>query len=175
MLNAGFAAALALMGIRNDPYMGYNFLVEIEGLLVGGFSDVSGLDVETEVQEYREGGQNEYVHKLAGPTKYSSNIVLSRGITDIESLWSWHQDVVQGDFTRRNGSIFLLDSRRLPAMWWNFKDAYPVKWSGPQFSAGSGTVAVEKVELVHCGIEKPMASSLLSAARFAAATAAQVV
>lgn len=175
MLNAGFVAALALAGIRNDPYMGFNFLVEIEGLLVGAFSEASGLEVETEVQEYREGGQNDYVHKLPGPTKYSSNIVLQRGLTDIEGLWTWHQDVVMGDITRRNGSIYLLDAQRIPAMWWNFKDAYPIKWSGPQFNAGNGSVAVEKVELVHCGIEKPLASSLLSAARMAASFASQAL
>jgi phage tail-like protein len=165
MLNAAFTAATGLLGIRNDPYMGFNFLVEIEGMIVGGFSEVTGLAVETEVEEYREGGLNAYVHKLAGPTRYSANLVLKRGLTDIETLWSWHQDVVKGKVKRKNGSIYLLDARRLPAMWWNFADAYPVKWSGPDFRAEQGAVATETVELVHRGIEKPFASSALSAAR----------
>ncbi|MDB4951693.1 MAG: hypothetical protein JWM27_4342 [Gemmatimonadetes bacterium] len=171
-VNAGYAAAMALLGLRNDPYAGFNFLVEVEGLLVGGFSDVSGLSVETELEAYREGGNNDFVHQFAGRTKHP-NLVLKRGLTDIESLWSWHQDVAQGTIKRRNGSIFLLDKRRLPAMWWNFTDAYPVKWTGPEFRAESNTVAAESVELVHRGIEKPMASSILSAARMAASLAEQ--
>ncbi len=59
-------AAQRLLGIRNDPYMPFNFLVEIEGLLVGGFTEVTGLTVETETEDFREGGVNEYVHKLPG-------------------------------------------------------------------------------------------------------------
>ena len=173
-VNAGYAAAMALRGLRNDPYVGFNFLVEIEGLLVGGFSDVSGLAVETQVETYQEGGQNAFVHKLPGRTQHP-NLVLKRGLTDIEGLWSWHKDVASGTIERRNGSIFLLDRQRLPAMWWNFNDAYPVKWSGPDLRAESGQVAVESVELAHRGIEKPMASSLLSAARMAAGMASQVL
>jgi phage tail-like protein len=163
--NAAFAAGSSLLGIRGDPYMSFNFLVEIEGLLVGGFSEVTGLQIETEVKDYREGGLNEYIHKLAGPTRYPANLTLKHGLIDIETLWSWHQDVTQGIIERKNGSIYLLDPKRLPAMWWDFMEAYPVKWSGPDLNAGSGTVAMESVELVHKGISKPMLSSLVSAAR----------
>lgn len=164
-LNAAFAAASNLLGIRNDPYLSFNFLVEIEGLLVGGFTDVTGLQVETEVKEYREGGVNEYVHKFAGPTRYPANLTLKRGLTDIETFWSWHQDVTTRKIERKNGTIYLLDRQRLPAMWWDFQEAMPVKWTGPDLQAGSNTVAVESVELVHRGISKPTLSSVLSMAR----------
>jgi phage tail-like protein len=174
----GFNAVATLgaraLGIRNDPYLGANFMVEIEGLVVGGFSEVSGLAVETETEDYREGGVNGYVHRLAGPAKYAQNLVLKKGLTDLEGLWSWHQDVVQGNVVRRNGSIYLLDRAGLPAMWWNFTDAYPVKWSGPEFRAEQGAVAVESVELVHRGISKPMLSSALSAVRGVAGAAMDV-
>lgn len=172
--NAAFSVATQLLGIRNDPYTGFNFLVEFEGLLVGGFTEVTGLQIETEVEDYREGGLNEYVHKLAGPTRYPSNLILKHGLTDIESLWSWHQDVANGTIERKNGTIYLLDQRLLPAMWWNIADAYPVKWDGPELRADSNTVAVESAELVHRGITKPAASSLLSAARGIAGAAAQL-
>jgi phage tail-like protein len=164
-LNAAFAAGTSLLGIRNDPYMTFNFLVEIEGLIVGGFSEASGLQVETVVETYREGGLNEYEHKLAGPTRYPSNLILKHGLTDIETLWSWHQDVVHGVIKRKNGTIYLLDQQRLPAMWWDFLEAYPVKWVGPDLRAESNTVAVETVELVHRGISKPVFSSIVSAMR----------
>lgn len=174
MINAAMAAASAALGVRLDPYMGFNFLVEIESLLVGGFSEVSGLAVETEVTPFREGGQNAYVHMLAGPTKFP-NLVLKHGLTDVESLWQWHQEVATGTITRRNGSIYLLDRQRLPAMWWNFQDAYPVKWQGPDMRADSGTVAVETVELVHRGLVKSEASSMVSKARLAASLMSQLI
>jgi len=163
--NAAFAAGTNLLGVRNDPYLQFNFLVEIQGLLVGGFSAVSGLQVETEVETYREGGLNAFEHKLPGPTRYPSNLTLKHGLTDIETLWNWHQDVTRGTITRRNGTIYLLDTRRLPAMWWNFTQAYPVKWTGPELQANATAVAVEAVELVHKGISKPTLSSAVSAAR----------
>lgn len=172
--NAALILAARALGIRNDPYLGANFLVEIEGLVVGGFQEVTGLSVETETQDYREGGVNEYVHKLAGPTRYPSNLVLKKGLTDIGSLWSWHQDVVAGTIERKNGSIYLLDRMGLPAMWWNFTEAYPVKWSGPDLRAEQGSVAVETLELVHRGISKPALSAALSAARAAGGAAMDV-
>lgn len=172
-MNAAFAAVTNLLGIRNDPYLSFNFLVEIEGLVVGGFSEVTGLQVETVIETYREGGLNEYEHKLAGPTRYPSNLILKRGLTDIETLWSWHQDVTQGKIERKNGTIYLLDRMRLPAMWWDLLEAYPVKWMGPELRADSNTVAVETVELVHRGISKPTLSSLVSAARGAVGAAVQ--
>jgi len=170
-LNAAAMFASNLSGVRNDPYMAFNFFVEIEGLIVGGFSEVGGLQVETVVQEYQEGGQNGYVHKLPGPARYPANLTLKRGLTDIETFWSWHQDVIAGQIERRNGTIYLLDRQGAPAMWWDFKQAYPVKWSGPELRADSNAVAVETVELVHRGISKPALSSMVSGLRGAAGAA----
>lgn len=172
-ISAAFSAGINLLGIRNDPYIAFNFLVEIEGLLVGGFTEITGLQIETEVKDYREGGLNNYIHKLAGPTRYPSNLILKHGLTDIETLWNWHQDVTQGIIKRKNGTIYLLDRQRIPAMWWDFMEAYPVKWSGPELLANSNTVAIETIELVHNGISKPTLSSLMSEARGIIGGAAQ--
>ncbi|HEX9374020.1 MAG TPA: phage tail protein [Roseiflexaceae bacterium] len=160
-LNAAFSLATNLLGVRNDPYAAFNFLVEIEGLLVGGFSDVTGLQVEIETQPYREGGLNEYVHLLPGPARYSQNLVLKRGLTDIDTLWSWQQDVVQGKIERRNGTIYMLNRQGIPTMWWDFLQAYPVKWIGPEFRAGTSALAFESIELVHRGLSKPSLAGLL--------------
>lgn len=139
---------------RTDPYLACNFLVEIEGLVVAGFSEVTGLQVEIEVEDYREGGLNEYIHKLAGPTRYPSNLVLKRGLVDAETLWKWQQEVSQGRIKRSNGSIVLLDSSGQAKWRWNFKDAYPVRWTGPELRAGTAEVALETLELVHHGLSK---------------------
>ncbi len=164
-LNASARLSTNLLGLRNDPYAAFNFQVEIEGLVIGGFSEVSGLQVETVVEDYQEGGQNQYVHKLPGPARYPSNLILKGGLTDIETFWRWHQNVIAGTVERRNGTIYLLERQGQPAMWWDFKKAYPVKWSGPDLKADSSAVAVETIELVHCGISKPALSSNVSARR----------
>jgi phage tail-like protein len=142
------------VGDRNDPYLCFNFVVEIEGLAVAGFSEVSGLQIEIEVEAFREGGVNEYMHQIAGPAKYGSNLVLKRGITGDDTLWQWHQDVVHGIIERKNGSVLLCDSAGQETWRWNFIDAYPVKWSGPEMNAGSAQIAIESVELAHRGLMK---------------------
>lgn len=142
------------LGGRTDPYLAFNFLVEIDGLVVGGFTEVSGLQVEIETQDYREGGLNAYIHKLAGPTRYPSNLTLRHGLADADALWSWLQDVAQGTLQRRNGSIVLLDDTGQEALRWNFTEAYPVRWTGPSLRADSSAVAVETLELAHHGLAR---------------------
>jgi phage tail-like protein len=143
---------------RKDPYLGFNFVVEVDSMVVAGFSEVSGLQSEAEVQEYREGGVNEYVHKRAGPIKYSSNLILKRGISDVAGLWSWYCDILQGKVQRKSVSIVLMDSACEEKVRWDFQHAYPVKWSGPSLRATAAEVAVESVELAHEGLA-PKASS----------------
>jgi phage tail-like protein len=138
--------------LRLDPYLTFRFAVEIEGLLVAGFTEVSGLSAEVTPFAYKEGGLNEYEHQLPGPATWP-RLVLRRGLTDSDNLWRWHQDVRRGTISRRNGSIILRgDSTGAGAYRWNFVGAYPVKWVGPELRAASATVAVESVELVHEGI-----------------------
>lgn len=137
---------------RKDPFLGYNFAVEVENLVAGGFSEVSGLEIQTEVQEYREGGVNEFIHKRAGPVKYPSNLILKHGMTDRHELWDWYWDVMQGNVERKNVSVLLLDSAGNEQMRWNFEDAYPVRWVGPSLRATASEVAVETLELAHNGL-----------------------
>jgi len=138
---------------RKDPYLSFRFLVELQSLIVGGFSEVSGLQAETEIEEIREGGVNDYVHKLPKITKYS-NITLKKGITDCDTLWKWHQDVVNGKVERKTVFVVLMDSEGNEKWRWSFERAYPVKWQGPDLKADSSAVAVETLELAHNGIKK---------------------
>jgi phage tail-like protein len=82
-------------------------------------------------------------------------LVLKHGLTDSDILWNWHQDVASGNILRKNGSIMLLDSAGEEQWRWNFVDAYPVRWVGPDLRAGSAEVAIETLELVHRGLSKP--------------------
>ena len=143
-----------MVGQRTDPYLAFQYQVEIESVTVGGFSEVTGLQVETEIKEYREGGLNEYMHRLAGPTRYPSNLILKRGLTDVDILIRWHQQVTQGAVKRFNGSIVLLDISGQERWRWNFLQAYPVKWIGPNLRANATEVALETLELAHNGFQK---------------------
>jgi phage tail-like protein len=147
--------------IELDPYQACCFVVTVKDLVIGGFSECSGLQVETEFHDYREGGVNGFVHRFAGPTKYPP-LILKHGLTQIDGLWSWHQDVVAWDFERKNGTIYLLNKQSLPVMWWDFTEAYPTKYTGPDLRADSGAIAFESVELAHRGLSRPTIAGLLA-------------
>lgn len=156
--NIGISIAAGSADLRVDPYQSHRFLVEIAGLLVGGFSECTGLQIELESYEYREGGQNEFVHRFAGPTRHPP-LVLKHGLSPIDGLWGWHQDVAAGNIQRRNGTIYLLNGQQVPVLWWNFREALPLKWSGPDLSAERAAIAVESVELTHRGLTRARAVS----------------
>lgn len=139
---------------RKDPFLRYNFVVEIEGLVAGGFQEVTGLQSEIEIQEYREGGLNDYIHRRAGPVKYGNNLILRHGVTDVKTLWNWYCNTTQGIIERRNLSVVLMDSKGQEKVRWNFAQAYPVKWAGPEFRSSAAEIAVQTVELAHNGISK---------------------
>ncbi len=137
-----------------DPYLSFRFLVEIDGLIVGGFSEVSGLQVEIDTEEYQEGGVNDHVHHLIKAAKYP-RLVLKRGITDSDVLWKWQKQIVDGAITketRKTINIVLLDTEKNERWGWRCVDAYPVKWTGPDLNATGNNVAIESLELVHAGI-----------------------
>jgi phage tail-like protein len=139
-------------GAELDPYLSFNFLVEVGGLAVGGFTEVTGLQSEVEVEDYREGGMNGFVHKLAGPVRYPSNLVLKRGVMSIDGLLGWYLLVMNGVISPKLVSIILQDTSGEDARRWDFWGAYPVRWYSPQLRATSNDVAVETLELVHKGL-----------------------
>jgi phage tail-like protein len=138
---------------RIDPFYNFNFLVEIDGIARAAFHEVSGFDSTIDVIEHREGGDNTTPRKLPGMTKHS-NIVLKWGMTDDQDLYRWHRDTVRGNVQRRNGSIVLLDRRGQEVARWNFFNAWPAKWDGPDFNAEGNDVAIETLELAHEGVER---------------------
>ena len=140
------------MPARDDPYKGFNFLVEIDGITVGAFAEVTGLSSETEVIEYRTGSDKlNSVRKLPGLTKYA-NIVLKRGITQDRQLWHWRKAIEQGTPDRRNGSIVLLDEARSEILRWHFSNGWVAKFSGPDLNAQANEVAIETIEIAHEGL-----------------------
>ena len=137
---------------RNDPFGAFNFLVEIDGVMKGSFSEVSGLDAEIDPIEYRTGDEDITVRKIPGLRKYS-NITLKRGLTLDHSLWDWMKQGLDGKVIRTTMSVTLLDEARQPVLRWNVREAWPCKWEGPDLNAKGKNVAIETLEICHEGIE----------------------
>jgi len=137
---------------RKDPYRGFRFRVEFDHIQHGGFSRVKGLVRETKVDARREGGVNDFEHKLATQTTYG-NLILERGLAD-EYLWAWHEEVVEGRIGRRTITVVLHNEADQQVWRWLIERAFPVKWTGTDLDAGATQVIVESVELAHEGIRK---------------------
>ena len=91
---------------------------------------------------------------MPGVTKYP-NITLKWGLTDSRELYDWYRDIVKGKVVRKTGSIVLYDLDGLTEkVRWNFVNAWPTKWDGPDFSAKANDIAIETLELAHEGIER---------------------
>ncbi|HYJ83084.1 MAG TPA: phage tail protein [Allosphingosinicella sp.] len=142
---------------RADPYSAFRFVVAIDQVQTGGFAKVKGLQRETKVDSFREGGVNDFEHKLVSLTTYP-NLVLERGLVD-PTLWEWHQSVVEGRVKHRTILVTLRDELGADAFGWIVQGAFPVKWGVADFDAASGQIAVESVEFAHHGLLRRMARS----------------
>lgn len=120
---------------------------------LGSWSKCDGLTVEYEIQEYLEGGQNDYVHRLPGRCKYQ-NVKLTRPIDkSSETVATW----VAGQrkkVSRSSAEISVLDPAGEVVAQWNLQDVYPVKWTGPSLDAAGNQIATEVLELAHNGFLK---------------------
>jgi phage tail-like protein len=134
-----------------------NFIVEVNAMTIGRFSEIEGLQMEVEVEEYNEGGVNDGPHRF--PTRLVwPNITLKRGITNDNNLFDWF-DAVAGQRFANSGlsgnrdsvAITLISTtgKRLRA--WTLLKAYPVRWTGPTLSSAEDSIATEQLELAHQG------------------------
>jgi phage tail-like protein len=148
--------------VPNDGYeqqrvTSATFLFEVDGVEIGRFQEVSGLEVNVAVEDLEEGGENSFVHKLPGRMSWP-NITLTRGITQNDTLLEWlnkssgEQFAAAGNkLSRSTAAITLLgpSAQRLRA--WEFDGAFPVRWKGPQFAVDSSQWATEELEITHHG------------------------
>lgn len=143
-------------GGNNSPtaksYINNRFYVFIDGVANAVFTEVSGLQVETEVLEYAEGGNNGFVHRLPGRTRVG-NITLKRGLIGKSEFLTWLREMNNNNIQKRNVSLVMYDMAGNEIVRWDFLDAYPVRWIGPQFDAKANSVAIETIELAHAGLQ----------------------
>lgn len=137
---------------RQDPLRGFRYLVEMDGLVSGGFVHVKGLARELKYESYREGGVNDYEHKLVTQVSYPV-IVLERGLA-LDDLWQWALAAADGDVKRRTVWVRLQDEANRKAWAWQIEHAIPVKWSSSDLDAQASQVVMESLELAHHGLRK---------------------
>ncbi|MEM9189374.1 MAG: phage tail protein [Myxococcota bacterium] len=136
---------------RPDPYVAFNYLIEISGIRAGGFSEVSGLDLEVQPIDYRNGDEDFIPRKLPG-LKQISNLTLKRGIIGELDAYQWVLAGARGAVRRQNGAIILRDEQRREVMRWRFRRGWACKYIGPTLQADSSSVAIEAIEIAHEGL-----------------------
>ena len=134
------------------PLPKFHFTVDWGGESVS-FTEVSGLDVETEIIEYRDGANRSYSkQKIPGMQKYA-NVVLKRGIMPADNgFFAWWETVSLNQVERRNVTISLLNESHEPVMVWKIVEAWPAKVTGTDLKADGNEIAIETIELAHEGI-----------------------
>lgn len=141
---------------RETPYGAFNYLVNLgdgsEGAVIGGFSEVSGLNAEVTIAEYRNGNAPvSYVTKVPGIHK-AGDVTLKRGVIGAQNLYDWLELARAGDLTaKRNVEVKLKTenaSSQTAVVTWKLFNAMPIKWTGPTLTAKGGSdVAMEELVL----------------------------
>jgi phage tail-like protein len=145
------------MPLATDDALGnYAFQVEVDGITLAQFREVSGLSSEIQVIEYKSNkpGGIPMVKKLPGARKWG-DIQLKRGKTSDKSWWDWIKQVQEGKIeqARRNGSIVIYDYERGEQARYNFTAGWPSKVSVSSLQASGNDVAIEEMTIVHEGLE----------------------
>ena len=135
------------------PLPAFHFQVDWGGSNLG-FSEVSGLNIEQQVIEYRDGLSPEYsTIKMPGIRKYG-NITLKRGIIKSDNdFFDWLNTTKMNTIERRDMIIKLLDEEHNPVVIWSVKNAWPTKIDAPSLKADGNEVAIESIEIAHEGIK----------------------
>jgi phage tail-like protein len=140
---------------EGDAVAGYLWQVEIDGVAIAQFKELSGISTEIQVIEHRENkaGGVSVLKKLPGLSA-SGNVTLKKGKTDDKSLWEWHKKVQDGDIAgaRKNGSVVLYDYQHGEVARYNFTNAWPSAVSIGALQAGANDVLLEECTIVHEGL-----------------------
>lgn len=136
----------------DTPYSNFNYLVEVGGVIIGGFSEVSGLTAEVNAGDYRDGNPVLEVGSRHPGVKKRLRITLRRGLTRSKKLLDWCQAAFKGEQKPVSGSIVLSDEARQVKLCWRFSNAVPVKYQGPDLKATGNEVRIETLELTCEGL-----------------------
>jgi phage tail-like protein len=142
------------MALRDDPYGGHYFKLEINGSEVAHLVEVSGLKTSAQVFELEEGGTNGFVHKRVGQSKWE-NITIRYATSSSRFLQRWRDAFLRnplGSDNWRSGSIVVINLDGRPVRRFDFVRAWPVSWEGPELDSGGSELGIETLEIAHEGI-----------------------
>jgi phage tail-like protein len=140
-----------------DPLIGAHFALEVQGVVSAFFSNASGFNNNTEVVTHQavDAMGKSVVQKIPGDLTWD-DITLSRGITDDLALWTWRQQVINGDVigARKDGSVIMYNSMGEEKARFNFRNGWPSGWKGPDVSAEDQAVGIEEIVIAHEGLDR---------------------
>jgi len=137
----------------SDPYKDFNFVVEIDGVLTAGYSEVNGIGGEINIERRSFGGDNTQEYKFLKQATYS-DLILKKGISEDGFMWEWYEATASGNIAPKNGTIYLYDPGNSKTLCWDFFHAYPIKWEGPNLNAQGSAVATHTLTLTYRQLKK---------------------
>jgi phage tail-like protein len=143
--------------LGGDPTTSGWFVFEVDGVEIGTFRSVRGLELTVDVETYVEGGQNQFVHKLPG-TLHWPNLIFSRGMVESDALFTWVSNSSGENFAangntlkRSTGAVTAVSYTGTRLRAWEFTDVFAVRWTGPEFNVDNPQQLVEELEVAHNG------------------------
>jgi phage tail-like protein len=127
----------------------FRFVVAIDGVPLGAFTECTLPALEVDVEDVKEGGLNTSVHQLPGQRR-AAKITLKNGVGLTTHLLNLYQKAMQGQVKRLHVTVTLLNPLLVPIMVLDISEAYPIRWAGPELRTESNTLAVQTLELA-CG------------------------
>lgn len=134
----------------DNPYNDFVYTVQIDGVEVGGFEEVDGLRVRSDVLTYQEGGLPDVTHTFPTTLEYS-NVTLRRGVTQHDDFITWITESVTAPTEAATfDALITMKDRTGSSVWgWKLIDAYPVLWDGPKLVGTGNGFSMERIELAY--------------------------
>lgn len=133
------------------PMPKFRFEVDLGSELKGvAFQEVSGMDAETQIIEYRKSNSPLFsTEKMPGLAKYG-NVTMKRGVfVNDNTFWTWYEEIKLNNIKRRTVLIKLLDEDGKVTMQWTLMNAWPTKITSTDLKSDGNEVAVDTIEIAH--------------------------
>ena len=135
------------------PLPSFYFKVEVDGIWEIACKEVSGLDIEAQIIEYRHGNSPAFSTIKMPGIKKSSNVSLKKGVFAKDNkFWDWFNTIKLNTIERKAVTISLLDEGGAPTMVWKLANAWPTKVTGVSLKSDGNEAAVESLDLAHEGL-----------------------
>jgi phage tail-like protein len=150
---------MSAAGMRYEIHNDFRFNVIVDDIYLFTFTEFALPSLSVEIDTWKEGGQNTYSHKLAKRVELGT-IRLKHAVTTEMALLSWYMDVMNGKVAKRQVDVELIAPMGYAAIVWNFRDAYPIKWTGPLLKSDATGITIDEIEMVYHGFDITTGSAL---------------